>query len=198
MLSRFGGGRVLLAFFPRLRCFVAACVSCLASVFSGFGAFGFSGSRSVVPAAVSVACGFVRVGAPVFVGCASGVDAAVRLCFPAASVFSVAAFPSLPFPARLAARSSACVRACAAASGLWVSFPSAVCPAGLCPCASPFRGSGSGSWASAALALFLGVPVLFFLPIGVSVPPSWGAVSVVSSSAVGAWVLVRPAQLGLF
>ncbi|HHP7231694.1 MAG TPA: hypothetical protein ACFCUY_12650 [Xenococcaceae cyanobacterium] len=36
----------------------------------------------------------------------------------------------------------------------------------------------SGSWASLAFALGLGVPCCVWLPAGVSVPASWGLVSV--------------------
>ena len=182
---------------------VAASLSALLAVFSGFGAFGFSGSRSVVPSALSAVCGLVPVGAPVFVGCAGGVDATVRRFFPSASVFSVASVSAaLPFSARLVARSSACVRACVGASGLWVSFPSGACPVGVRPCASPFSGGGSGSWASAALALFLGAPILFFLSAGVSLPASFSSgrsVFVVSYSVSGSWILIRPVPvLSLF
>jgi len=48
------------------------------------------------------------------------------------------------------------------------------------PSASPsrcFSGGGSGSWASAALAVGLGVPVLLWLPVGVQPPAAWGFVS---------------------
>ena len=59
----------------------------------------------------------------------------------------------------------------------------------------------SGSWASAAFAVGLGVPVCVFLPAGVAPPSSWGAwVRVGSGALVGGWGL-RPAapvvQLGL-
>jgi hypothetical protein len=74
-----------------------------------------------------------------------------------------------------AGRSAACIRAVSAAGGLWVSFPSSPCPAGLVPSSSSSRcfcGSGSGSWASLAFALGLGVPCLVFSQRGV--PTGWG------------------------
>lgn len=150
----------------------------LASVFSGFSAFGFSGSRSlsgVSLAALRAACGAVPAPASVFVGCASGVDAAVRSAFPSAVVFSVASGSFGSGRGAFAARSVAVVRAVAAAGGLWVSFPSSSCPAGLLPSASSSRcfcGAGSGSWASLAFAVGLGVPAVVFCPAGV--PSGWG------------------------
>ena len=112
---------------------------------------------------------------PVFVGCASGVDAAFRGFFPSARVFSAASFGS--GRGAFAARSAAVVRAVQLAGGVWVSFPSGACPAGLLPSASSsgaFCGSGSGSWASAAFAVGSGLPVLVF---GSRPPAGWGFVS---------------------
>lgn len=162
---------------------------------------GFSGSRSPSAeslAAVAAAVGRVRPGASVLVGCATGVDAAVRAAFPAARVFSVA---SVGFSGRgaFARRSAECVQAVHAAGGVWVSFPSGPCPVGLLPSASPsrcFSGSGSGSWASLALAIGLGVPCVVFLPAGASVPAGWGL-----STLGRGWFQFAPvpvAQLALF
>lgn len=151
----------------------------LKATFSCFSAFGFSGSRSlsgVLPfTALSSAVAAVPAGSRVFVGCAPGVDAYVRQCFPSAEVFSVASGRWGSGRGAFAARSIACVRACSAAGGLWVSFPGSVCPVGLFPSASSsrcFSGRGSGSWSSAAFALGSGVACLVFAPAGV--PSGWG------------------------
>ena len=156
-------------------------MSPISSFFSQFSAFGFSGSRDSIPSAVSQLCSLVPDKSRCFVGCARGVDAAARSLFPRAVVFSVGSFPARSFGASLALRSSACVRAVAACGGCWVSFPSSACPVGLVPCASPFRGSGSGSWASLALAVFLRVHCVVWLPVGVAFPASWRSACVVSS-----------------
>lgn len=148
-------------------------MSPVASLFSQFSAFGFSGSRDVVPPCVSELCSLVPGRSQVFVGCARGVDAAVRLSFPHAVVFRASSFPARTFAASLALRSAACVRAVAAVGGCWVSFPSAACPLGVVPGPSPFSGSGSGSWSSLALAVFLRVHCVVLLPCGVSIPSSW-------------------------
>lgn len=174
----------------------------LRSIFSQFSTFGFSGSRSSVPSGCSVAAGLVPGGSQVFVGCARGVDAFFRGVFPLAAVFSVASgqFGAVGRGA-FAARSSACVRAVAAAGGLWVAFPSSPCPVGLVPSASSsrcFRGLGSGSWASLALALGLGVPCVVFLG-SLPCPCGWDLSPVASSpgwfSSVGQ---PSPVQLSLF
>lgn len=168
-----------------VRCPVAASLpAAVASVFARAGAVGFSGSRSSVPAVVPAVAAAVRaLRCPVFVGCARGVDAAFRAAFPGASVLAASSFGS--GRGSFAARSSACVRAVAGAGagplgsflgGLWVSFPSGACPAGLLPSASSSRvfcGSGSGSWASAAFAVGSGLPVLVF---GFAPPAGWGFV----------------------
>jgi len=194
------------------RCLVGRSLCCapsfflpvLGPVFSRFSAFGFSGSRSVVPASFFLAAAAVPPAASVFVGCAAGVDGSSRSLFSSASVFRAASFSAPSWGARLALRSSACVRAVAAASGLWVSFPGRSCPSGLVPCASPFGGSGSGSWASLALAVFLRVPSVLFLPAGVPFPPSWRSRCVCSllgfAPCGGAFFLLSPlpAALSLF
>lgn len=145
----------------------------LASALSSAPLIGFSGSRSSVPAV----CGSVAslVSCPVFIGCAAGVDSFFRGVFPAARVFSVASFGS--GRGAFAARSVALVRAVASGGGVFVSFPSSPCPVGLLPSASSSRafcGFGSGSWASLAFAVGLGVPCWVFAPFGV--PSGWGFV----------------------
>lgn len=141
---------------------------------------GFSGSRrlspSFAPAVAGVVGSVLAAGRSVAVGCAPGADAFVRSAALGALVFSVAAFGS--GRGAFAARSVALVRAVAAGgsgSG-FVVFPSAPCPVGLVPSRHPsacFCGLGSGSWASAAFAAGLGVPLVVF-PCGFSGLPAWG------------------------
>lgn len=161
---------------------------------------GFSGSRSSVPAACAAVVPFVLSSCPVFVGCAGGVDGFFRSAFPSASVFAAASFGS--GRGSFAARSVAVVRAVlasgsgsAGSGGLWVSFPSSPCPAGLVPSASSsrcFSGSGSGSWASLAFAAGSGLSCLVF---GFAPPASWGF----SPLGGGWWWLGAPVrQLSLF
>ena len=142
---------------------------------------GFSGARrlSLVfrPLVAGVGGSVLASGRSVVVGCAGGADAFVRAAAPAAVVFSASAFGS--GRGAFAARSVALVRAVAAGgpgSGLVV-FPAAPCPPGLVPSARSsacFCGLGSGSWASAAFAAGLGLPVVVF-PCGFSALPPWGA-----------------------
>jgi hypothetical protein len=105
--------------------------------------------------------------------------------------------PAVPLAGRLAMRSAAAVQACARAGGVWCSFPSSACPAGLRPSSSSaacFSGRGSGSWASLALALGRGLPAIVFLPVGTSALAGWGL-----ASASGAWWVASPArQLAMF
>jgi len=90
------------------------------------------------------------------VGCASGVDSLVRSAFPSASVFSVSSFlvGGRVCRSSFALRSSALVSWCASSGGLLVAFPLGACPVGV-SVSSSFRGCGSGSWGSVALALCL-------------------------------------------
>ena len=173
----------------------------LRPIFARFSAFGFSGSRSGVPASVlSSVVGLIPSDSQVFIGCARGVDSFFRSAFPSASVFQAADFGR--GRGAFAARSVAVVLAVAAADGLWVSFPASGCPAGLLPSASSskaFCGSGSGTWGSLAFALGNGVPCLVFSPVGV--PRGWGFSPVPScpgwfgcSVALGS----APVQLSLF
>lgn len=142
---------------------------------------GFSGSRALPPAfaplARRVVASVVASGRGVAVGCAPGLDAAVRAACPSAVVFSAAAFGvgASAFARRSAALVSA-VAASGSGAGLLV-FPAAPCPSGLLPSASSSRcfcGLGSGSWASAAFAAGLRLPLVVF-PCGFSALPSWGA-----------------------
>jgi hypothetical protein len=135
---------------------------------------GFSGSRSIVDlSACSLAAAAVPDRARIIVGCAAGVDLYFRSRFPHAEVFT--ADRSLG-RGGFAKRSVAAVDAVTAAGGLWVSFPSSSCPAGLVPHRSPsrcFSGRGSGTWASLAYAIGRDTPALVYLG-AVSVPIGWG------------------------
>jgi hypothetical protein len=161
----------------------------------------FSGSRFSGSAAAVAAASFLpslaSFSGSVGVGCASGVDQLVRSAFPSALVFSVSSFPvgGRVVRASFALRSAALVRWVSSSSGLLVVFPSSACPAGVAPSAS-FRGFGSGSWGSAALAVGLGVPVLLFVPVALgSAFPAPSALAarfrLLGSVAAGSWWFSR-------
>ena len=157
---------------------------------------GFCGSRSLPsafsPLVSSCVSSIVASGRGVAVGCASGADAFVRGVCSSAVVFSVLSFGSgrAAFARRSAAFVSAVVSS-GAGCGL-VGFVSSPCPAGLFPSAYAsccFAGFGSGSWASVAFAVGLGVPVVVFpcVPAGVSpcsVLPLWSGSWVCAGSGV--------------
>lgn len=169
-------------------------VSPVGSVLSRFQSFGLSGSRAPLPALVPVVQSVLAslpASASVFVGCAAGVDAVVRSSFPGASVVSVSSGQFGSGRSAFARRSAAVVSAVASAAGLWVSFPSGACPAGVVPCRSWRSAGGSGSWGSLALAAGLGLPCLVFLPS--CQPPAWGF----SSLGGGWWFRAGAAQLSL-
>ena len=171
----------------------------LTSIFAGFSAFGFSGSRSVIPSSLRIVTAFVPRTAPVFVGCASGVDAYVRQVFPSARVFRVSDFRASSYVGSLALRSAACVSAVAASGALFCSFPSAACPSGVFPSAVAhrcFAGSGSGSWASLAFAVGSGCSCLLFLPSGIPAP-LWVA-SQFRQVSPSVWFLSTAIQPSLF
>ena len=165
----------------------------VASAVASSPVLGFSGSRSVVPPVLGVVLKLAAGGSsPVFVGCAPGCDRAVVEFFPPARVrvFSVVGASRGAF----AARSSAFVSQLAAAGGVLFSFPSGPCPAGLLPSSVASRcfcGAGSGSWASLAFAVGLGVPSFVWLPAGVVVPAAWGF----SSLGGGWWSFIPATQL---
>jgi len=146
-----------------------------------FSSAGFSGSRrlSGAPASLcrSLAASAVAAGLAVSSGCAAGADEAARAgAGSACVVFRASAFGR--GRGAFAARSVAFVRALASSPApVLVLFPGAPCPAGLVPSSSSsrcFRGLGSGSWASAALAAGLGVPVACF-GLSLSSLPAWGS-----------------------
>jgi len=169
----------------------------LQSIFSQFSCFGFSGSRqwSGSFAPLTAAADSVPVGGRVLVGCAPGVDAFFRSRFPSAEVFSVRSGRWGRGRGAFAALSIACVSGVVGGvgGGLWVSFPSSACPAGLFP-------SGSGTWASLAFAIGSGLPCLVFLG-SIKSPSGWGLSPVPGSpgwfgcsSVLG----FAPVQLSLF
>lgn len=159
---------------------VAVCRGVVVSLFPAPAVVGFSGGRRLPvafrPLVSGVVAAVLAAGRSVAVGCAPGADLFVRSAAPGALVFSASSFGS--GRAAFAARSVALVRAVAAGgpgSG-FVVFPAVPCPSGLSPSASPatcFCGLGSGSWASAAFAAGLGVPLVVF-PCGFSALPPWG------------------------
>ncbi len=139
---------------------------CVSSFISSFPSVGFSGSRLGGSPAVLSCQAFLPLlssySGSVGVGCAWGVDAAVRSAFSSATVFRVQAPVTR---AAFALRSTKLVHWVAASGGLLVAFPLGAAPSQLRPCVS-FAGFGSGTWGSVALALALGlgVPVLVVLP----------------------------------
>ncbi len=161
---------------------------------------GFCGSRSLSsafsPLVASCVSAVVAAGRGVAVGCASGADrfalSAARASGASVSLFSASSFGSgrSAFARRSAAFVSA-VSASGVGCGL-VAFVSSACPAGLLPSRSAsrcFAGFGSGSWASVAFAVGLGVPVVVFpcVPSGVSpssVLPAWSGSWVSAGSGV--------------
>jgi hypothetical protein len=148
-------------------------VMVLASFVGSFSCVAFSGSRVGGSPAWSSCRAFLPVlggfRGSVGVGCASGVDSLVRSAFPSASVFRVSSFAvgGRVSRASFARRSSALVSWCASSGGLLVAFPLGACPSGV-GVSSSFRGCGSGSWGSVALALGLGASVLVVSPASVS------------------------------
>jgi len=157
---------------------------------------GFSGSRSPSPAslaALGLAVAALPSGVPVLVGDAFGIDLRVRELIPAARVF--VANPRTP--QQLVGRSIACIQACTAARGIWCAFPARPAPSGLWPSSSAsacFSGLSSGTWASLAFALGLGLAAGVYLPAGVVAP--WPALAPASAR----WFVAQaPAvQLTLF
>lgn len=142
---------------------------CVSSFISSFPSVGFSGSRVSGSSSVLSCQAFLAslgsYSGSVGVGCAWGVDAAVRSAFSSATVFRVGSFAvgGRVTRASFALRSTALVQWVAASSGLLVAFPLGAAPSQLRPCIS-FAGHGSGTWGSVALALGLGVQVLVVLP----------------------------------
>jgi hypothetical protein len=170
----------------------------VSSLFSDLVTISFSGSRHLSGAglaALSSLFPLVPAGCHVVVGCATGADAAVRSAFTSSTVFAVGSGQFGTGRSAFARRSTAIIEA-VPVGGLLVVVPGSVSPPpGIVPSRS-FRGGGSGSWGSAALALGTGRRVLLWLPVG-AVPPVWAGVS---WSAVGGWWLgvSGSGQLSLF
>ncbi len=165
---------------------------------------GFSGSRSLAPAFAPLVGRVVSAcaGRSVVVGCAAGLDEMVRAACPHAVVFAVGSGRWGAGRGAFAARSIALVRHVAAASaGRFVCFPASPCPHGLRPSPSAsvcFGGLGSGSWASAAFAVGLGLPLALF-PCGFDSLPTWGDWQPLHGEWHGGFKLISPAsQLNLF
>ncbi len=142
----------------------------------------------MVPAALlSVLALVEESSAPVLTGCARGCDrAVVERLGPRVTVFRVSGVGRGAF----AARSTAFVRALAAAGGTLLSFPAGPCPAGVVPSSSWRSASGSGSLGSLALAVGLGVPCVVWLA---GEPPAWGF----SPLGGGWWSICPPVQLSV-
>ena len=167
-------------------------VSALARVLRSAPVVGVSGSRAASPGcvrAVTWAVGQVQPGTSIVTGCMSGIDQVARSLAPSALVLQASHYGR--GRGRFARRSTAVVQRVHSAgpSALWVSAPGRACPQGLVP--SPvssacFAGFGSGSWASLALALGLGVRALVWLPVGITPPQCWG-LSLVCPGRAGSW-----------
>lgn len=146
-------------------------MACLSTIISSYPALAFSGSRitscPASQAAAVLASSISSYSGKVAVGCASGVDAIIRSSFSQALVFSVSSYlvGSRVTRASFAKRSAGMVSWCKSACGIVVAFPSGPAPAALSP-SIQFRGHGSGTWGSVAMALGLGLPVLLCLPAG--------------------------------
>lgn len=110
-------------------------------------------------------------------GCCGGVD---RVVWSAAVAAGGRVRPfAADFFGGVVSRSIALARFAAESCVVLVALPDCACPAGVAP--SPrvgecFRGGGSGTWATAALAAGLGSPVLLWLAPPLSPPDAWSAV----------------------
>lgn len=154
---------------------------------------GFSGSRSMTPEmkeAIKQIALLIPQSTAVIVGDCRGVDKFIASLYKNASIFNVKNY------ANTAHRSISMVNAVRAANGILVVFPGNPCPSGLIPSASSSRcfcGLGSGSWASAALAVGLNIPVIIWLGVA-TIPVNW-----VFSYTVDSFVIFDPPkQLSLF
>lgn len=133
-------------------------------------AVAFSGSRkpggAIPPQEISLA---VDAATSILVGDASGLDAVVRMLADGkpVSIFEV----TLEGKGAFAERSKRMVRAIADRHGILLAYPCRSCPEGLELCSNPFTGKGSGTWATAAMAIHLGIPT--FVWLGKIKPPDW-------------------------
>lgn len=140
-------------------------------MFTAYKTIAFTGSRSLHPdrtALISdIATKARKAGTTVLVGCASGADEAVRRAAPQAHIVSVKEFLYIPtHKGRLAARSAALVQALVKQKdrAALIAFPGSPCPPGLKISRYPFKGHGSGTWATVALALSYHIPCFVFPP----------------------------------
>ena len=133
-------------------------------------AIGFSGSRNYVSHAVHEAIEAIE-NQQVLVGCARGVDTAVRTARSDAHVFRACEFGT--GRGAFAARSIHFVDVLHGMDGLLLCFPYSHCPDKVMPSAQSgkaFCGGGSGSWATLAYATGCGVRSAVFLPATVPLP----------------------------
>lgn len=149
----------------------------IADIITNSTLIGFSGSRVLsyreTISAVNEVVKLIPSHAQVHVGDAAGIDALIKDLVPEASVFE-AAPRYYGDKSAFAGRSIRCVRSVVEPGGLWVAFPNKPCPMGLKPSAIAsqcFNGTGSGTWASLAYAVGLGISCLVFLPA--IAPPKW-------------------------
>lgn len=138
-----------------------------------------SGSKAVASAA-AILHYISSYSGQVAVGCASGVDAAVRYMFPHATVFSVQSYKvnGSITRASFAWRSTHMVQWLAANHGLLIAFPSSLAP-GKIQVGTTFSGHGSGTWGTIALAIGLGCSVMVVLPAS-SYKLFWASPSIAS------------------
>ena len=140
------------------------------SVFAGVVSVGFSGSRSLSPAASAALSALLPLvppsGVRLAVGCAAGADKAARCWFgssPSLLVFSVASGRFGSGRSAFARRSSRCVLSVAAGSrGLLVVVPVGACPAGVVPSRS-FSGRGLSALLRLPLVVVVGCCCGFLL-----------------------------------
>jgi len=144
----------------------------LPPLLAGRGALGISGSRApdddslAALADLHAPWGRAR---PVLVGDARGVDAAARQHWPRAGVFTATGRTA----ADLVARSIRMLDAlCQQERPILAAFPAKPCPASIVP-APRWTSGGSGTWSTAALAHWRGVPLLLWLPSPLWPPASW-------------------------
>jgi hypothetical protein len=146
----------------------------IAKIISSYQVFGFSGARASVPKGCREAAKLVSKDSQVFVGCANGVDAYFRKVFPNAEVSRASDFGR--GKSSFALRSAHVIQSVKRRHGLWLSFPDSQCPPDLLPSRDRgccFCGRGSGTWASLAYALGLGMPCLVYLG-NIQRPRGWG------------------------
>lgn len=142
---------------------------------SAFSSVAFTGCRKVVPVRqLELALSRLSPSAAIAVGCAAGVDQAVRDRVRCEKIFRANDFGGINthYVAKLALRSTAMVEWVRQREGVLISFPSKPCPEKLLPKPTWPSGHGSGTWSTTALAIGLKMPVLLWTPQGEA--PDWG------------------------